>query len=182
MKPHQEGGYFKRTDTSEYKLPLPQDSKEQARAYASHIDYLLAFDDFSGFHRIDAEETWFHKEGGNLLIHVMGEDRKLKTVVLGDKYQGYPVVSEYKVPANHWFSVELQDASQYARVKCLVVPEFRKEGFQLADAGFKYQYPEHKDIIERLTRPEKNDAKLMEESKREAVEIITADSNLGMRM
>lgn len=57
------------------------------------------------------------------------------------------------VKAGCWFGSELCDRRGYALVGCTVAPGFDFEDFEIASrAELVRDYPEHRGIIERLTR------------------------------
>lgn len=59
------------------------------------------------------------------------------------------------IPANCWFAaaVENSDKEAYSLVGCTVFPAFDYEDFEIGKRGsLLTSYPEHKEIIEKLTR------------------------------
>lgn len=53
LQPHPEGGFYKEIITGQ------QASADSRNAYSS-IYFLLTHDNISHFHRIDADEIWYH--------------------------------------------------------------------------------------------------------------------------
>ncbi len=107
---------------------------------------------FSAFHRIRSDEIWHHYAGGSLTVHVIDSEGSYRALGLGldlDAGQSPQVM----VPAGSWFGAALDDASSYCLVGCTVAPAFDFRDFELADrAALVGLYPQHRGIIERLTR------------------------------
>lgn len=129
LEPHPEGGWFRRTWTA----PLAAGAEPDARAGGSSILYLLGPDDVSRWHRIDASELWHHAAGAPLELSMwdgvgptslrrLGAD-----VAAGD-------LPQLEVPPTVWQSA--RPLGGWSLATCVVVPEFRFDGFELAPPGW----------------------------------------------
>jgi predicted cupin superfamily sugar epimerase len=154
LTPHVEGGAFREVYRSE--LVIPRHSLpllfQGDRSASTHVYFLLHNGQFSAFHRIAADEVWHFYTGDPLLVYEFTHSGRLVTHRLGgdpDKEDGLVAV----VRAGNWFGSTLADGGDYALVGCTVAPGFDFADFELADRGaLVRQYPEHSQLIERLTR------------------------------
>ncbi|ROU04039.1 cupin domain-containing protein [Histidinibacterium lentulum] len=124
--PHPEGGHYRQTWETR--------AKDGTRSTGTAIYFLLAEDETSHWHRVDADEAWHFYAGAPLILsmaeteqgpaseHVLGPD-----LISGARPQ---VV----VPAGHWQAARSTGA--WTLVGCTVSPGFRFEGFELAPPGF----------------------------------------------
>jgi len=152
---HVEGGHYARTYTCDVVVDggdLPE-KYESERSTASSIYYLLRDDEFSTFHRIDADELWHYYRGDPLKLYLLGEE--LETVVIGrDRFQTV-------VPRDTWFAAEtLSDSDDeethgYTLVGCDVTPAFEDATYELAADGLAEkladEFADHRELVERLT-------------------------------
>ena len=81
LVPHPEGGFYAEAHRAKHRVQTGEGSPERS-AYTS-IHYLLAGDDFSGWHRIQSDETWFFHSGCDLVIYSFAENGQLQTQLLG---------------------------------------------------------------------------------------------------
>ena len=95
---------------------------------------------------------WHFYGGGSLNVYVLNLDGKLEIIRIGsdpekgDKFQAV-------VKAGNWFASKPIDDNSFSLVGCTVAPGFDFEDFELASRKeLLSQYPQHKDIIEKLTR------------------------------
>lgn len=121
LEPHPEGGWFRRTWTSD------QVGADGRRA-ASSILYLLGPRSEGRWHRIDADELWVHAGGGTLQLRQWADGSP--AVRSGDVGPGADSV----VPAGTWQQAATGDS--WSLVNCVVVPEFVEPGFELAPEGW----------------------------------------------
>mgnify|MGYP000445224037 FL=1 len=157
---HVEGGHYARTYTCDVVADgegLPEEYTEE-RSTASSIYYLLRDDEFSTFHRIDADELWHFYRGDPLRLYLLGDE--LETVVLGrDQFQTV-------VPRDTWFAAEVvsdpddagtddEAAHGYTLVGCDVTPAFEDATYELADEEraeeLAAEFEKHRELVERLT-------------------------------
>lgn len=142
LERHIEGGFFREIYLC--------DTKIDNRSIASSIYFLIEQGDFSAFHIIGQDEQWVHVEGEGMCIHMITKDGEYSKVVVGTDYKSGQVPN-FVVPANTYFASEA--VGEYSLVVCNVFPAFRYEDFLLPKRDeFIRMFPEHKDIITRLTR------------------------------
>jgi len=151
-----EGGYFSETYSSKLVIPkkgLPKRFGTE-HAAATAIYYLLQGKEFSTFHRLKSDEIWHFYDGSSVLIHSIDEEGELNTVRLGreaergDVFQGV-------MYAGCWFAAQLEDPREgnYALMGCTVAPGFNFKDFELAPQSLlTAKYPQHSDLINKLTR------------------------------
>lgn len=156
LSKHIEGGYFAEVYKSSSLLQpsqLPGHFKaDTTRHYATHIYFLLEKGQFSALHRIKSDELWHFYDGdpiivyeietnGTLIKHLLGNDpsndQKLFTVV----------------KAGSWFGAVLDEKSEFALAGCTVSPGFDYADFEMGNRNeILLQFPQHKEIIDKLTR------------------------------
>jgi len=130
--PHPEGGYYKETYRSDA---------------STAIYFLLTSDMFSALHRIKQDEVWHFYKGSPLYVHVIdGEGNYIRRIVSADNPQ---VV----VKGGNWFGASVVEGYSFTLVGCTVAPPFTFDDFELAKRDYLMSlYPEHEDLIVRLTR------------------------------
>lgn len=158
LLPHPEGGYYKETyraTESIHQGALP-DRYTGGRAFSSAIYYLLANDDFSTFHRLCSDEIWHYYAGCPLHIHVIDPIGNYQRLTLGTQVE-VGERPQLAVLANHWFAAEPAHDEAFTLAGCTVAPGFEMADFEMASAEtLAATYPEHADLIARLTRPTGN--------------------------
>lgn len=154
LEAHAEGGYFRQTYRSDVviareALPMRFGGDRPA---STGIFFLLEGKEFSAFHRLHSDEMWHFYEGSGLVVHVIDLEGVYSKIYLGgdvEKGQVFQAV----VTAGYWFAAEVVDRKSYALVGCTVAPGFDFEDFELAKRlELVSSYPEHRELIERLTR------------------------------
>jgi len=153
LQPHPEGGWYRQTYRAPLMLPhaaLPGFTGDRAASTA--IYFLLAGDQFSALHRLRSDEVWHFYAGSGLVVHVIEPDERYSELLLGsDAASG----EEFQavVPAGCWFGSSLRQPNTYALVGCTVAPGFDFADFEMANRdALTAQFPQHRHIIERLTR------------------------------
>ena len=109
-------------------------------------------DTFSALHRIRQDELWHFYEGTSLTIHTIDPDGNYTTVKLGrDIRSGEEPLTVVK---SGWlFCATVDDPSSYALVGCTAAPGFDFTDFEMPSREeLLEQYPQHQNIIEKLTR------------------------------
>ena len=161
MIAHQEGGFFSVAYASNDKVkPLAEryqaleNEKKIERRAGSAIYYLLSNTDFSAWHRLKSDEIWHYYDGGSPIdIHIIDQNGQLRTHILGRPQMTENAAFQVAINANNWFAAELRDKSSFALAGCSVCPGFEYNDFELANSSHLCnKYPEHKTIIERLSR------------------------------
>jgi len=116
MQAHPEGGWHVETFRD-------SDTGPDGRARSTAIYYLLAADQVSAWHRIDAVETWHWYAGGPMVLTLSPPDGKGARVHhLGPDLRGGQR-PQCVVPSHHWQTAESLGA--WTLVGCTVAPGFR---------------------------------------------------------
>ena len=145
LSKHPEGGYFREI----YRSPRNRNN----RALVTSIYYLLDGNDFSSFHKIDADEIWHFYYGSTLTLFIINErNSRLTRKVLGNNYkkkENFEIVIE----SHNWLAAQVNNKLSYSLVGCTVAPGFEFEDFELGQRDKLLSlFPEHKKIIETFTR------------------------------
>jgi uncharacterized protein len=155
LTPHPEGGYFRQTYCADLiiaRAALPPNFTGP-RPASTAIYFLLDGENFSAFHRIRSDELWHFYAGDFLEIHVIDPDGGYSRIFLGsnpDNGENFQAV----VKAGCWFASRVQDPHSFALVGCTVAPGFDFGDFELASRSHLSRlFPQHKSLIEKLTRP-----------------------------
>jgi len=149
LDPHPvEGGYFRRTFTSEAHVDLPRGSRPQGTA----IYYLREAGTFSEMHLLDSDEMFHFYLGDPVEMLQLYPDGGSAVFTLGpDLKEGQHV--QLLVPAGVWQGMRLVGEGKFALFGCSVVP-----GFNYADyhnASFEElaaKWPEQTERVRALTR------------------------------
>ncbi len=152
---HPEGGYYRETYRSAEVIPraaLPPRFTGD-RAFSTAIYFLLAGDDFSALHRIKQEEVWHFYEGSSLTVHVIDPAGRYEALKVG-RNVGAGEWPQAVVRAGCLFGATVNEPGSYALAGCTVAPGFDFADFELPGrARLLELYPQHRSVIERLTRP-----------------------------
>lgn len=144
MEKHIEGGYFKESFVS-------VDEVRSDKKLWSSIYFLLKTGEVSNFHRLKSDELWYYHDGEALTIYMISPEGELITSQLGkniEKGESPQVL----VPKGYIFGSAMNNDG-YALVGCMVSPAFEYSEFELFDREYLLSlYPEHKEIIIKLTR------------------------------
>ncbi|HSU30927.1 MAG TPA: cupin domain-containing protein [Bryobacteraceae bacterium] len=154
LKPHPEGGFFRETYRSEVVIPesalLP--TSRGSRSASTAIYFLLAGGDFSALHRLAGDEVWHFYAGATLLVHSIDSNGNHSVIRLGQNAEANEQL-QCVVPGRYWFGACLEWPDAYALVGCTVTPGFDFSDFEMARrADLLAQYPQHSDVIYKLTR------------------------------
>lgn len=143
LQPHPEGGFYKET----FRSDLIVQTDKGARSAGTAILYLLAEDDVSHFHRIDADEIWHFHEGMPLSLYTIDEENGCQ------RYEVSAENPQLTVKSGVWFGACLEgEGNKYCLVSCSVMPAFEFSGFELAERGPLLEaWPDARQIIEKLT-------------------------------
>jgi uncharacterized protein len=153
LQPHPEGGWYRQTYRATLTLPHPAlPSHAGDRAASTAIYFLLAGDQFSAFHRLRSDEVWHFYAGSELIVHVIEHGGTYSEILLGNDMQAGQQFQAV-VPSGCWFGSSLRHPDTYALVGCTVAPGFDFADFEMAKrAELIAHYPQHRAMIERLTR------------------------------
>ena len=151
---HPEGGWYRETYRCTEAAPkkaLPERFGGE-RSFCTAIYFLLGKGDVSALHRIKSDEMWHFYSGTTLTVHMLTPAGEHGTIRLGSDCaagETYQAV----VPAGCWFGAEVSGDGSYALVGCTVAPGFDFADFEMGDrAALLQQYPEHGEMISRLTK------------------------------
>ncbi len=144
LLPHPEGGFYKETYRSETTI---QGSERQLM---TSIYFLLTGDNYSRFHRITSDETWYFHEGNTLIVHtIAGDTHTAHQLGLANAAGEKPFLL---VKGGTIFGSEVLGRKGYALVSCAVAPGFDFADFELFTAqDLLPLYPQHKEIILKMT-------------------------------
>jgi hypothetical protein len=123
LKHHPEGGYYTETYV---------DSEDfvENRKIASVIYYLLKYDQYSHWHKVDATECWFWHSGSPLSLTVSPNGHDATSVNLGaDVLSGQ---RPHFVVKKNWWQTAVS-LGEWSLVSCMVTPAFSFSGFELAE-------------------------------------------------
>ncbi|SHI59899.1 hypothetical protein SAMN02745163_00456 [Clostridium cavendishii DSM 21758] len=153
MIKHPEGGYYKESFASSENITSNdlRTKFEGERILWTSIYFLLRDGEVSNFHRLKSDEMWYYHSGSALTIYMISPEGELTTAQLGlDIEKGE--VPQFLVPKNYIFGSAMNNPG-YALVGCMVSPGFEFKDFELFERNnLLNDYPEHKDIILKLTR------------------------------
>jgi predicted cupin superfamily sugar epimerase len=126
LRPHPEGGHYRETwrDT-------PADG---GRGAATLILFLLAADERSHWHHVDAAEAWLWHAGATLRLTQSADGIVETAHVLGPNLAAGAALQAV-VPAGCWQAAESLGA--WSLVSCVVAPAFQFGGFKLAAPGWR---------------------------------------------
>jgi hypothetical protein len=154
LEPHPEGGYFRQSYRAELTIPhqaLPARFSGD-RAASTAIYFLLEGQNFSAFHRLQADELWHFYSGAPLWVHIIDPDGAYSKITLGADPEGGQVFQAV-VRAGNWFASHVGDWRSFALAGCTVAPGFDFQDFEMGNRKeLTARYPRHRHLIERLTR------------------------------
>lgn len=149
LQPHPEGGYYRRTYQSDDSINInTTQDKDKTRLAASAIYYLLKSNEYSAWHKLKSDETWFHHKGSTLTIHMINTNTgEYSKVLLGSDISDHCYL-QYTVKKNTWFAVSVNAAKTYALTSCYVCPGFDFKDFELAQSkALIAKFPQHENLI-----------------------------------
>ena len=151
---HPEGGYYRETYRSELSIAreaLPPEFSGP-RLVSTAIYFLLDGKNFSAFHRLRSDELWHFYSGSPITVHVIEPDGGYSDIQLGDDPDAGAVLQAV-VKAGRWFASWVRDPGAFALAGCTVAPGFDFADFELGKrAELVRLYPQHRNLIESLTR------------------------------
>jgi len=147
LSPHPEGGWFRETFRSAEEIAaaaLPERFGAPRPVFTS-ILYLLAAGECSRFHRLKADELWWHHAGGAMRLHVL-ERGGVRLLNVG------PESLQVLVPHGTWFAAEPEPGALCSLVGCGVAPGFDYDDFELAERRvLLMDYPQQRELVLRFT-------------------------------
>jgi predicted cupin superfamily sugar epimerase len=124
LEPHPEGGFYREMHRAR---SLVKEANGSTKNAYSSIYYLLSGKDFSAWHRIQSDETWFFHLGCDIAIHYFGAQNALNTVQIGLESMQFQVT----IPAGTWFAAKPVRADAFCLVSCVVGPAFTFTEFEM---------------------------------------------------
>lgn len=150
---HPEGGFYKETFRSEVLLTnasLPQHNGDRSASTA--IYFLITNENFSAFHKVIQDESWFFHFGDPITLYMISPSGELTEVIIGSDIMNGEQL-QFTVPGNHWFAAKSTGSNGFSLVSCTVAPGFEFNDFTLAvQSELEHEFPEHSAIIRELTR------------------------------
>ena len=125
LQPHPEGGFYREMHRSTTSIKDASTLADKC-AYTT-IYYLLNGDDFSAWHRIQSDETWFYHLGCDLLVYYFDEKHSLQTIQVGMESMNLQAT----IPANTWFAATPSKKNSFSLVSCAVAPGFQFSEFEI---------------------------------------------------
>lgn len=154
MTAHPEGGYYKVFYESNHYITdkeLVVDF-EGTRALSTSIYFLIDEKEVSNFHRLKSDEIWYYHDGQPLTIAVIDKMGVYTSYRLGLNIEAGEK-PQVLVPAGSIFGSYSDQG--YALVGCMVSYGFNFDDFELFKrTELLNAYPEHEEIIRKLTREE----------------------------
>lgn len=132
LEPHPEGGFYRET----YRAPLDVDSvvHQGRRSAFTSIYFLLAGDQYSAWHRVASDESWFfHSGSGVEIFSLIPSDDATPSALLVQTLAAGADRFVLTIPAGRWFAARPLGTDAYALVSCVVAPGFVFEDFELAN-------------------------------------------------
>lgn len=123
---HPEGGWYHRTFRSA--LDVRRTTDRARRAALTAILYLLPGNEFSRWHRVGADETWHHYEGGPielLTLHPITGALAMQRLGPVDA----TTLPQRTIPAGHWQAA--RPIAGYALLGCSVGPGFDFQDYDM---------------------------------------------------
>jgi predicted cupin superfamily sugar epimerase len=149
LEPHPEGGFYKEMHRASSLVTEANGSSKNA--YSS-IYYLLSGHDFSAWHRIQSDETWYFHLGCDIAIHYFDPQNELATAQIGPKSMQF----QTSIPANTWFAAKPINTESFTLISCIVGPAFTFNEFEMGQRQLlldRYGTSEkHIEAIRALTR------------------------------
>lgn len=151
---HPEGGYYYESYRSELSIAreaLPPEF-DGSRLVSTAIYFLLEGENFSAFHRLRSDELWHFYAGSSIVVHVIEPNGGHSEIQLGGNPERGEVF-QAAVKAGCWFASQVRDRRSFALAGCTVAPGFDFADFELGKRSELVKlYPQHRELIERLTR------------------------------
>jgi predicted cupin superfamily sugar epimerase len=149
LEPHPEGGFYREMHRARSLIKEANGSSKNA--YSS-IYYLLSGRDFSAWHRIQSDETWFFHLGCDIAIHSFNSKNELVSTQIGLESTQFQTT----VPAGTWFAAKPVRTASFCLVSCVVGPAFTFTEFEMGQRQFLLDSfgtsEKHIEVIRALTR------------------------------
>ena len=153
MTKHPEGGYYKESFVSSDSILSKEFNNrfKGERNLWTSIYFLLKDGEVSNFHRLKSDEMWYFHSGESLTIYMISPKGQLITKQLGLNIEKGEF-AQVLVPKDYIFGSAMNNKG-FSLVGCMVSPGFHFNDFELFKRNdLLNQYPNHKEIIEKLTK------------------------------
>ncbi len=149
MVAHPEGGWYKETYRSATSTQIENLGE---RSLMTSIYFLLESHQTSNFHVIKSDELWFYHSGSALTVHCIYPNGEYKKLHIGPDFESGQNFQAL-VPKGTIFGSTVDTPGSHSMVGCTVAPGFDFNDFKLFERQeLLSSYPEHQEIIERLTK------------------------------
>ncbi len=152
---HPEGGAFRESYRAGDRITagcLPQRYSDDDRACQTAIYFLLESGQFSAFHRLQSDEVWHFYFGSPLWLYLLSPEGQRQDVQLGQDLDCGQCLQTV-IRHGTWFAAEVEQPASYTLVGCTMAPGFEFSDFELAEQSVLLdQFPQHAELIRRLTR------------------------------
>ncbi len=148
LKPHPEGGWFRRTYESTKQL----ESTNGPRPMSTSITYLLSKGEVSRLHYLDADETWYFHDGKTVELHLF-ENNQYRCILLGSVLERSNF-QQFTIPAGTIFGARTNERTigGWSLMSCSVCPGFILRGFDWADISIlKSRFRNYSRLIDQLS-------------------------------
>jgi len=136
---HPEGGYYRETHRAE--MQVHSSVHNETRSAFTSIYFLLDGQNYSAWHRIRCDESWFFHSGCDLEIYTLESERCNQSKSISTHTIG-AVTGDFQVTISggKWFAAKPVDPAGFSFVSCVVGPGFEFKDFELASrAGLMEQ-------------------------------------------
>jgi predicted cupin superfamily sugar epimerase len=153
LTPHPEGGWYRQTFRSSDLVKVEGNASTrylgESRSAGTSIIYLLSQGDFSGWHSIQSDETWYFHAGEALLLRIIDPNSGQLNEVTLDSEGGDLQVT---IRAGHIFSAE--PLGRFCLTGCSVTPGFDFKDFKLlTHEEFVTTYPQYIELARLVRNP-----------------------------
>jgi predicted cupin superfamily sugar epimerase len=124
LEPHPEGGFYREMHRAS---SLVTEANCNSKNAYSSIYYLLSGHDFSAWHRIQSDETWFFHLGCDIAIHYFDPQNMLAKAQIGLESKQFQAT----IPADTWFAAKPVRTDSFCLVSCVVGPAFTFTEFEM---------------------------------------------------
>ncbi len=133
-----EGGYFRST----YR------SKDSSAIY-----YFVTPTEFSALHRLPQDEVFHFYRGDSVEMVLLHDDGRTEVQVIGPHFERGEK-PQALAPGGVWQATRLRDGGKWALLGCTVAPPFQYETYEHGERAYLIKvFPQHRSLIEKLTRP-----------------------------
>lgn len=157
LKPHPEGGYYREIYSSNYFTEgrLLAGEFLGKRPLSTSIYFLLRSGEVSKFHKLKSDEIWYYHLGSSINIYTIEMNGKRNDIRVGVDTENGEVLQAI-IKAGTIFGASVNEPDGFTIVGCMVSPGFKYEDFELIGRKTLLdKYLQHKDIILKLTDPDK---------------------------